>query len=212
MSTTTRHSGYRCKVPSWHAHFLTLLPAIEQHARIVFWRLDPDSKEEAVAEAIAAATVSYVGLLTRGLGHQAYPSTMARFAVNHVRSGRHVGGHENAVDVLSKSARRRKGFSVRSLTRYDRHAGEWREAVVEDSQTPVLEQVWFRIDFPEWLSRLSTRDRRIAESLALGERTSTVARRHGLTNGRVSQLRRELHANWLAFHGELPPTQCSAAA
>jgi len=40
---------------------------------------------------------------------------------------------------------------------------------VEDYQTPVPDQVCFRIDFPEWLSRLPNRDRRVAEALANGE-------------------------------------------
>lgn len=31
-----------------------------------------------------------------------------------------------------------------------------------------------------------------------------VVRQYGITRGRVSQLRRELHDGWLRFHGELP--------
>ena len=36
----------------------------------------------------------------------------------------------------------------------------------------------------------------------LGERTLDVARRHGLSPGRVSQLRREFLEGWRAFCGE----------
>jgi hypothetical protein len=35
-----------------------------------------------------------------------------------------------------------------------------------------------------------------------GGRTRDVARRHGLTDDRISQLRRELHADWLCFCGD----------
>jgi hypothetical protein len=40
--------------------------------------------------------------------------------------------------------------------------------------------------------------------MALGERTNDLARTHGLTPGRISQLRREFHDDWLRFIDELP--------
>ena len=70
----------------------------------------------------------------------------------------------NVRDVLSPYARMRKGIVVERLDRFDRSDGEWRECVLEDHQTPVFDQVQFRIDFPDWLSRLSGRDRRLALS------------------------------------------------
>ena len=39
----------------------------------------------------------------------------------------------------------------------------------------------------------------------LGERTSEVASKHGLSPGRVSQLRREFHDDWEFFCAEPPP-------
>ena len=74
------------------------------------------------------------------------------------------------------------------------------------------EQVAFRVDFPNWLASLSERDRRVVEQLILGERTRDVARRFGISPGRVSQLRREFHLAWLAFCDELPPKEGQAGA
>jgi hypothetical protein len=37
--------------------------------------------------------------------------------------------------------------------------------------------------------------------LMLGERTSHVSRKYGITAGRVSQLRREFHDDWVRFSG-----------
>ena len=71
-------------------------------------------------------------------------------------------------------------------------------------KSPVPDQVAFRLDFPAWLLSLSQRDRRVVEDLLLGERTLDVARRHGLSPGRVSQLRREFLDGWRAFCGERP--------
>jgi hypothetical protein len=45
-----------------------------------------------------------------------------------------------------------------------------------NSRDVSFDQVCFRIDFPEWLARLSRRNRRIAESLACGNSTNHVAR------------------------------------
>ena len=62
----------------------------------------------------------------------------------------------------------------------------------------------FRCDFPAWLGTLSPRNRRIAQFLALGNRTQDVARKFKVSEGRVSQLRREMAESWKAFVGEAP--------
>jgi FixJ family two-component response regulator len=59
------------------------------------------------------------------------------------------------------------------------------------------------LDFADWLKTLSKRDRRLAEALALGETTASAAHMFRISAGRVSQLRRELCANWERFVGEL---------
>jgi len=77
--------------------------------------------------------------------------------------------------------------------------------VVIDTRTaPVPDIVSFRVDFADWLRGLPRRVRRIAESLAVGNRTSDVAKRFKLSAGRISQIRRELHTAWQRFQGEKP--------
>ena len=61
--------------------------------------------------------------------------------------------------------------------------------------TPA-EVVRVRLDFAAWLKTLSKRDRKLALDLARGERTGDVARRYSLSDGRISQLRQELHLSW----------------
>jgi DNA-binding NarL/FixJ family response regulator len=129
---------------------------------------------------------------------------LARFAVAQIRDGRTVGSPQNVREVLSRYAQRKKGFSVQRLDQYDREEQQWTEAVVEDTRTPVFDQVWFRIDFPAWLARLSPRNRRIAKLMAAGYSTGEVANKFGISASRVSQLRRQLHDSWLEFHGDLP--------
>jgi DNA-directed RNA polymerase specialized sigma24 family protein len=179
-----------------------MVPAIRRHARNAFRNLHGEALDEAIAETVANAMVAYRRLHERGKADSAYPTVLARYAVAQIRSGRRVGTPQNTRDVMTLEARKRGGFTVGTLHRFDGDAGEWLEATIEDTSTPVPDQAAFRCDFPEWLRSLSRRNRRIAEALSLGHSTSEVARRFHVSSGRVSQLRRELNASWLEFHGE----------
>jgi DNA-directed RNA polymerase sigma subunit (sigma70/sigma32) len=135
-----------------------------------------------------------------------YASVLGRFAVAQVRDGRKVGCKLNVRDVLSRYCQKRKGIVVERLDRFDDEENQWQEAVVEDTRTSTVPDiVSFRVDFADWLANLTRRDRRIAESLAIGNRTSDVAKRFDVSAGRISQLRRELAASWREFTGETPP-------
>ena len=57
----------------------------------------------------------------------------------------------------------------------------------------------FRIDFGRWLKGLSRRDRRIIAAFIRNERTMDVAEKFGVTQGRVSQLRRKYEREWSVF-------------
>ncbi len=118
----------------------------------------------------------------------------------------------NVRDVTSPYCQRRKHVTVARLDHFDEEENQWIEAVVEDPHTPVFDQVWFRCDFPEWLNKLSPRNRKIALKLARGETTGWVSRQHHISAARVSQLRRELHKAWLRFHGEAEPLEAAAAS
>jgi RNA polymerase sigma factor (sigma-70 family) len=188
--------------PDWHARFLAMVPTIEAHARLAFRRLDPDSREDCVQEAVANALVAFVRLIDREKTDVAFPTALARFAVAQIRDGRRVGNRRNVREVLSPYAQKRKRFRLERLDRFDQTRGQWTEAVVEDRRTPVVDQVAFRCDFPDWLDSLPARDRQIAQELAVGHGTSDVAKRFGVSPGRISQLRREMHQSWSEFQNE----------
>jgi DNA-binding NarL/FixJ family response regulator len=146
--------------------------------------------------------VAYARLVQQGRSERAFPTILARFAIAQVRDGRKVGTSINSRDVMSRRAQQRQKFMVERIDRFEHGGAQWAEAIVADSRTPIADQVWFRIDFPEWLRRLSRRDRRVALVLAEGHRTSDVAKRFRLSPGRISQLRHQLHDAWQTFHGE----------
>jgi hypothetical protein len=63
---------------------------------------------------------------------------------------------------------------------------QFAERLRDNMQTPVPDAAAFRIDFPDWLAEQTDRDRRMIEAMALGERTAKLARRLGVSVGRVS--------------------------
>ena len=193
------------------ARFLAVLPRIETHARIYFRHLRcPNQREEAVAECLALAWWWFIRLVRRGKTPEAFITVLADFAARAVSSGRRLCGQEKANEVFSPLAQRRHGFMVQRLHAYDTPVGSpWEEAVQDNTQTPVAEQVIFRIDFPAWLQNRTKRDRRIIDRLLRAERTGAVAQAFDLSPGRVAQLRRHFHADWLRFGaapGEDPST------
>jgi hypothetical protein len=197
-------SGCQCVTPSLdrlHAAFLALLPRLEAHARAAFRGVRcPHRRDDHVAEAVALAWKWFVRLAKRGKDAARFPVALADFAARAVHSGRRLVGSEVFRDVLSPSARRRHGFVVRRLVEhYAFEGGLVGEALRENTRTPVPEQVSFRVDFPAWLRRRGRRDRRLVCALLHGGRTREVSRLFGLSPARVSQLRRELHADWARF-------------
>jgi hypothetical protein len=109
----------------------------------------------------------------------------------------------NIHDVLSPYCQQRKNVKVERLDHFNAEENGWRQAVVIDTRSsPVPEIVAFRCDFSDWLASLPRRDCHIAESLAIGNRTGEVAKQFDVSEGRVSQLRRELAESWWAFVGD----------
>ena len=186
----------------WQQRFVAMLPAILKYLGPAFRHLRAEAKSEAIQEGVANSYVAYAQLVKRDKESLAFASVLARFAVAQIRAGRQVGGRLCAQDVSSPYAQKRKKFHLGRLDRFDPAEDCWKEAIVEDLRTPVADQACFRVDFPAWLSTLPRRERKIAEALAGGHRTTDVARRFGLSLGRVSQLRRKFERSWLAFHGE----------
>ena len=186
----------------WQALFVALLPAIQKCVLFAFRHVPEQEREELVQESLANACVAYARLAAQGRSQRAFPTVLARFAVAQVRAGRRVGTAFNSRDVLSPAAQRKRHFVVGRLDQLQVQQNQWLAAIVGAHRTPVLDQVWFRIDFPQWLESLSRRDRAIAQALASSYSTAAVARRYALSPGRVSQLRREFHQSWLRFHDE----------
>ena len=178
-----------------------MLPAIERRARIALRHLGAEAREEAMQEVVANTLVAYLHLVELGKADIAYPTVLARYAVAHALGGRKVGGCLNVRDVMSSYAQQKKGFGVDRLDACDGDSGDWREILVEDRSATPADVAASRIDFAAWLRSLSSRYRKIAMALAVGETTARVATMFQLSRGRISQLRRELQDSWFLFQG-----------
>ena len=182
--------------------FVTMLPDI---LRVIRQRLRTQprrDREELAAEAVANAFTLYVSLVRRGKQDLAFPTPLATFGCRQAIDGRLGGRRGNIKDVTSRSCQRQKGISVTPLRHYDRRDGEWKEIVVEDRHAGPADIACCRLDFEAWLSGLPHRERKIAETLAMGESTGRAAKMFRVSSARISQIRRELHDAWRQFQGE----------
>jgi hypothetical protein len=105
-------------------------------------------------------------------------------------------------DVISEYAQHQKNFQVEPLHYFDQEENCWEQILIEDKRATPAEVAACRIDFAEWLHRLTARLRKIALALASGETTKGVAEQFGLSPARISQLREWLKKSWEAFQGE----------
>jgi len=147
--------------------------------------------------------VQRIRLRKKGKNPNRFVSAIATFAAKAARSGRRLCGQEKAKDALSPRAHYRCGFTVCSLPAFSTlTVNPFAEALLDNTRTPVSEQVAFRLDFPMWLSTFDERRQRIIESMGQGERTldlpsSSGSRRPALarcarTHGRLAAVRRGL--------------------
>jgi len=188
-----------------HARFLAILPRVQTHAEIHFRHIRcPGKRDDAVAEVIAVCWRWFLRIEEQGKDVNEFVSTLADYAVRHVRRGRHLCGQEAKKDAISPLAQRMHDFVTKALPQYDTSTEDNKmlESLRDNTRTPPNEQAAFRIDFPQWLCQLGDRNRRIAEDMMVNESTQNLAAKHKVTQGRVSQLRREFHRDWQRFHGE----------
>ena len=137
----------------------------------------------------------------RGKDATQFVSAIATFAAKRVKCGRRLAASEKAKDVMNPMTQQRHGFAIEKLS--STMSGDpMADALTDNTVTPPPDAAAFRVDFPRWLRSLPDRDRRLAEELMVGERTLDTARRFGMSEGRVSQVRRELCDDWAQFHGE----------
>jgi hypothetical protein len=199
-----------------HARFLLLLPRVELHGRIYFRHLRSHQKADALQEMRALAWQWFLRLHQRGRDPADFLTGFVTLLARAVNSGRRLAGMARAKDVLNPATQRRNGFHVErlpssTLASHERLYAEvygqelhdaFEERLRDNTITPVLDQVAFRIDFPAWLRTLTGRERRLIRAMARNERTLDLSRQFEVSPARISQLRREFFEGWRRFCGQ----------
>jgi len=184
---------------TWQTSFVAMLPEIQQRLRRAFRQLDPEAREDAIGEAVIHSLLSYARLHEQGRAKAASASTLAWYAALAVKRGRPAGSRMNGKEPLSRYAQVGNGIQI------EQSHSNWLELLIEDKRASVPDQVAAKMDVGAWFATLSRRMKQIARDLAYGFSTSEVARKHGVSAGRISQLRRTLEASWAAFQQEAVP-------
>jgi hypothetical protein len=191
--------------------FLSLLPDIERYAKHVFRRCRLADRDELVSETVARVWLFFVRLSARGKDPIRVFRPLLRFCVLGVKDGRRVGGHRNCREICHRA--RRDGLRIVSLEDWDDNSrSPWREILAESKAFSPAETAAARLDIEAWLKEQSARDRSIANLLAAGERTSSVAKRFRLSCARISQLRNELKESWECYQGSVRQSHTTVAA
>src|SRR5215831_10896862 len=213
----TTRPGPAPSIDDLHTAFLRIAPRIELHGRVYFRGLKcPDTKEDCIREMLALAWRWFLRLRELGRDPLQFPSALADFAARAVKAGRRLCGKHGGKDVLNPLAQRRHDFMVERLpastcrsheSRYSVPLGQQAQDALEErlrdnSITPPPDAAAFRLDFACWLQTRTDRDRGIIGDMILDERTLDLAKKYGLSAGRISQLRREYRQNWRHFGSE----------
>jgi hypothetical protein len=204
------------KLDELHAKFLTILPRIELHGRIYFRHLNPDRKADAIQEMCSLAWKWFLHLDEQGKDPADFLMSFTTFLARAVNSGRRLVGVAKSKDVMNPITQCQQGFKVESLRTFTRTSHDnlyaspkgqelydaFEERLCDNTITPILDQVQFRIDFPAWLQTLTGRERRMIRGMARNERTLDLSKQFDLSPARISQIRREFQIDWKRFIGE----------
>ncbi len=187
-----------------HRRFLSILDKIVRHARVYFRHVKCwHTKEDRIQETVDLAWHWFQRLADRGKDARQFPTVLASYAAKAVKSGRRLCGQLKSKDVLSELAQQRHNFYVGKLPDFSTEStNPLMEALTDNTQTPVDDQVAFRIDFPAWLQTLTPRERRILKAMMHNERTKDLSQQFELSQGRISQMRRQFKEDWNRFTGE----------
>ena len=184
---------------TWQSAFVAMLPEIQLKLRLAFCRLDPEAREDAIEEGVVHSLLVYVRLDEQGRAEAATPSSLAWYSSRLVKRGRPAGGRMNGKEPLSRYGQISNDIEV------EHQPGNWIDTLVEDKRASVEDQVAAKMDVSAWFATLTQRTKHIAKDLAFGCSTSEVAEKHGVTAGRISQLRRTLEESWAVFQQEAAP-------
>jgi hypothetical protein len=153
---------------------------------------------------IGMALEIYRSLIRRG--KEVFYTPIMKFAIKRYREGRRFTG-SNTTDILSHQTKIMGRSETCQLSQFDKDADT--RYFMQDKQPDVFRTVQTKLDYQDWYHRQSARDQKIIEDLAMGEMTTAVAKKYGVSAGLISIKRKGFADSWKAFID--PPEMDSAA-
>lgn len=147
-----------------------------------------DTREERIANAIGLAWKHWTNATRKAECDDSVLIGCFKWAIHQTICGRQVHFSQRINDPFQ---RERTGGAAQCNVI---------ESLIDRKASPA-DRVAFEIDTSDWLSSLSSRQRDIAIDMMAGHDTSSLAAKYNLSNGRISQLRRELHTSYVTFVG-----------
>ena len=181
--------------------FVDMVPEIQCRARITFRHLNPEAKEEAVAEVLAMCWQNHMQCILRGKAVPA--SSLAHYATKSLKSGRALCG-QNSTDVLAPRTKLRGRATVERL---NVSADGWwdRSEALEDRRTweQPYERVRIKHDYGAFLHRpeVTDQEREVFNLLAEGHRTGEIAGQLDVSAPRVCQIKGAIGLKLEGFMG-----------
>src|SRR5256885_3577760 len=118
---------------TWQSSFEAMLPLIEEKLRLAFCRLDPEAREDGIAEGVVHSLLAYARLVEQGRAGVATASSLAWYSSRHVKRGRPAGGRMNGKEPLSRYGQISNDIEV------DGQASNWIDAIVLDKRATVVD-------------------------------------------------------------------------
>ena len=169
--------------------FVAMLPSIDGRTRSWFAGLDPEAREEAVAEVRAMSWKNY--LHAWQAGKSVTPSSLAYYGALAFRCGRRMAG-QNSTDVLSPRTQVLGRVAVESLDALPADDGWWeRSYTLEDRRTlgQPFERVRIKHDYGAFLSYVTKQEKRVFDLLAQGYGTGEMAHELNVSAPRICQIK-----------------------
>jgi hypothetical protein len=196
-----------------NAWMITHHAELRSRAHAKFRHLDPERREDAVAEVLAMALVWAHAAARRGTLHRLTPFWAVVFAARQWRTGRRCAGSSSTC-VLSDAARIKHGLTIISLEALDEDADDdilvkFKESLADRDAEDPFEVVRRAADYPAIfeMKEMSPKARRtfafLAETKSEG-RQLVLAAELKVSPGRITQLKGELGAA-LKRHGYTGP-------
>lgn len=160
-------------------HFTEQYPRMARQVEGHFWHLDPEKREEAVTNTLGLAWKFFYYLFEEGRATQRMLGSVLWYAIKQTKIGRKVQGNDGRIAKCAIDYRNRGRVRFEMTDLND---------LISDN-TPIPDQVIFRIDVRRFLASLKPRQQALAYELATGHTTSEVAEKHGVTPAAVSQFR-----------------------